>query len=33
LELAKVYSTSKSTGFINGVISTIYGEKDVWKSN
>ena len=29
LELAKVYSTHKSPGFINGVISTIYGEKDV----
>ncbi len=33
LELAKLYSTEKSVKFLNGVISTIYGEKNVWKSN
>ncbi len=30
LELSKIYSTGKSSGFINGVISTIYGDKNVW---
>lgn len=30
LELAKLYSTEKSVGFLNGVISTIYGDKNVW---
>lgn len=33
LELAKIYSSEKSVRFLNGVISTIYGEKNVWKSN
>ncbi|MGI5841698.1 MAG: transcription antitermination factor NusB [Christensenellales bacterium] len=28
IELAKIYSTEKSPKFINGVISTIYGEKN-----
>lgn len=33
LEIAKEYSTEKSTRFLNGVISTIYGAKNVWKNN